>query len=111
MAQLDDISLAIGRLQATTEQVAANQHDHQYRDDARHDETQRLISQLTEHVNHENELMVDRLESLERAREASKARRHQIIKALEYGGGLLAFIIGNVILFLSGTYEHFFGGH
>ena len=105
MPQLDEISVAIGRLQASIDGVAEGQSNHQIRDDAQHVVTQGLISELTKHVNHENEVMDKRIAHLEH-----RETQHQLLlKTLSWGAGVVGALISLTVLFLSGTWEHWFG--
>lgn len=116
MAEIDEISRALGRMEAKLDDVGQAQRDHSIRDDEQHEETRKILTKLSEHVNHENELMRDRIKSIEDENEAFdreqaelRAHRKGMWKAIGAVSGTLAFIVGNVVLFLSGTYEHFFG--
>jgi hypothetical protein len=97
MPQLDDISLAIGKIQATLEYNTLQ------------------IENLTRHVNHEIELLEariagdeERLEQIELKQthdEVKSGVRWKMISAI--GGGLASFI-GLVVLFFSGALNKWF---
>ena len=122
MPQLDEISVAIGKLQTLGEQIAQNQRDHQARDDERHTETQSMIVQLTQHVNHENQAMAARVKDIEIENaewDKTEAERKAHVKGMwrMVGaiGGTVAFFLNAIILLVSGVLNawltNLFGAH
>ena len=64
--EIPSIPFLLGKLQGSVDSISQNQAAHQMRDDARHTETQGLIVDLTKHVNHENDLMNQRIAAIEK---------------------------------------------
>ena len=103
--EIPSIPFLLGKLQASVDGVGQGQIAHQTRDDARHTETQDLIVNLTKHVNHENDLMDQRIVKLEH----SETQRRANFKTASWAISVAGATIGLIVLFLSGTWDHWFG--
>ena len=103
--EIPSIPFLLGKLQGSVDGISQGQSAHQTRDDARHTETQDLIVNLTKHVNHENDLMDQRIMKLEH----SETQRRANFKTVTWAASVIGAMIGLVVLFFSGTWDHWFG--
>lgn len=87
MAKLDDISQAIGQLQAQVSGVSAQ------------------VSDLEKHVNHERDLMLDRLGALEHDQTQRKARSRLVFAT----GTATVAVITILVLALAVPWHHIGG--
>ena len=105
MSQLDEISLAIGRLQGGIDGLFTNQANHQKRDDEQHAVTQGMVDKLIIHVNHENEGMDKRLVKLERRDEARHTRWLMMAKV-----GAAVIAVSSVLALVADIFKDYIFG-
>lgn len=98
----------LGGISADIKSILKNQDDHQRRDDARHTETQALVEELRQHVNHEVELIEGRLAAVERRLEHDEVKSKTRWGMIAGIGSAIASAMGLVVLFFSGALNRWF---
>ena len=95
MSELNEVSLAIGRLQSSVDTLVTSARDHSDK-----------LEDLKQHVNHEAHAMDQRVEKLEEDKAQRHARSSLILKIL---GGMSAFGLIAATL-LTVDWSHLFKG-